>query len=135
MSILRVILLLFRALFRDRSRLALENLALRQQLAILRHKVVRPRLRHAERAFWVSLARAWDQWRSPLILVRPETVLRWHRQGFRYFWRWKSRGRPCVRPPIYPASPALSLDLFPTSGIMQLFKEPHDAAPQPPYPD
>jgi len=97
-SILRIILLLFRALFRDRSRLALENLALRQQLAILRHKAPRPSFRRADRAFWVSLARAWDQWRSALILVRPETVLRWHRQGFRYFWRWKSRGRPCVRP-------------------------------------
>jgi transposase InsO family protein len=97
-SILRVILLLFRALFRNRSRLALENLALRQQLAILRRKVVRPRLRRADRSFWVSLARVWYQWRSALILIKPETVVRWHRQGFRYFWRWKSRGRPCVRP-------------------------------------
>src|SRR6266699_3894180 len=95
-SILRIILLLFRALFRDRSRLALENLALRQQLAVLRHQSPRPRLRRADRVFWVNLARVWDQWRSALILVRPETVLRWHRQGFRYFWRWKSRGRPCV---------------------------------------
>ena len=100
MSILRIILLLFRALFRDRSQLALENLALRQQLAILRRKVVRPRLRQAERAFWVNLARVWDQWRSALILVKPETVLRWHRQGFRYFWRWKSRGRPYVSPEL-----------------------------------
>jgi len=99
-SILRVILLLFRALFRDRSQLALENLALRQQLAILRHKAPRPRLRRADRAFWVSSARVWDQWRSALILVRPETVLRWHRLGFRYFWRWKSRGRPCVSPDV-----------------------------------
>jgi len=71
-SILRIILLLFRALFRDRSQLSLENLALRQQLAILRRKVVRPRLRHAERAFWVILARVWDKWRSALILVKPE---------------------------------------------------------------
>ncbi len=94
MSIPRIIFLLFRALFRDRSQLALENLALRQQLAILHHKAPRPRLRRAERAFWVSLARVWDQWRSDLILVRPETVLRWHRLGFRHFWRWKSRGRP-----------------------------------------
>ncbi len=93
MSILRIILLLVRALFRDRSQLALENLALRQQLAILRRKIVRPRLRHAERALLVSLARVWDRWHSALILVKPETVLRWHRQGFRYFWRWKSRGR------------------------------------------
>ena len=100
MSILRIILLLFRALFRDRSQLALENLALRQQLAVLRHKTPRPRLRRAAREFWVSLARAWDQWRSALILVSPETVLRWHRQGFRYFWRWKSRGRPCVSPDL-----------------------------------
>jgi putative transposase len=99
-SILRVILLLLRALFRNRSQLALENLALRQQLAILRHKAPRPRLRRADRVFWVSLARVWDQWRSALILVKPETVLRWHRQGFRYFWRWKSRGRPCVSPEL-----------------------------------
>jgi transposase InsO family protein len=99
-SILRIILQLSRALFRDRSRLALENLALRQQLAILRHKAPRPRLHQADRAFWVSLARVWDQWRSALILVRPETVLRWHRQGFRYFWRWKSRGRPCASPDL-----------------------------------
>ena len=76
MSILRIILLLFRSLFRDRSQLALENLALRQQLAILSHKAPRRRLRRADRAFWVSLTRVWDQWRSALILVRPETVLR-----------------------------------------------------------
>ena len=98
MSIFRVILLLFRALLRGHSHLALENLALRQQLAILRRQAGRPRLRKRERAFWVILARAWDGWRSVLNLVRPETVLRWHRQGFRYFWRWKSRGRPCVSP-------------------------------------
>ena len=100
MSILGVVLLLFRALFRSQSQLALENLALRQQLAILHRKSSRPRLRRADRAFWVSLARVWDQWRSALILVKPETVLRWHRQGFRYFWRWKSRGRPCVSPEV-----------------------------------
>ncbi len=98
MSILRIILLLFRALFRDRSQLAPENLALRQQLAILHYKAPRPRLRDVDRAFWVSLARVCDQWRSALILVKPETVLRWHGRGFRYFWRWKSRGRPSVSP-------------------------------------
>ncbi len=67
MSIFRIILLLFRALFRDRSQLALENLALRQQLAVLHHKAPRPRLRRADRAFWVSLARVWEQWRLALI--------------------------------------------------------------------
>ena len=110
MSILRIILLLFRALFRDSSQLALESLALRQQLAILRRKVVRPRLRQAERAFWVNLARVWDQWRSALILVKPETVLRWHRQGFRYFWRWKSRGRPYVSPELIRLIRRMSLE-------------------------
>lgn len=100
MSILRIILLLFRALFRDRSQLALENLALRQQLAILRRKAPRPRLRRADRGFWVSLIRVCDQWRLALILVRPETVLHWHHRGFRYFWRWKSTGRPCVNPEL-----------------------------------
>jgi putative transposase len=99
-SILRIILLLFRALFRSRSRLALENLALRQQLAVLHRKAKRPRLQTVDRAFWVAFAQTWKEWRSSLILVRPETVLRWHRQGFRYFWRWKSRGRPCVRPEL-----------------------------------
>ena len=71
MSILGIILLLFRALFRDRSQLALENLALRQQLAILRHKAPRTKLRRADRAFWVTLARVWDQWRSALKLIWP----------------------------------------------------------------
>ncbi len=73
---LRIIFLLFRALFRDRSHLALENLALSQQLAVLHRKAPRPRLRRTDRTFWVNMARVWDQWRSALILVRPETVLR-----------------------------------------------------------
>ena len=81
MSILRVILLLFRALFRDRSPLDLENLALHQQLAILHRQAKRPRLRTVDRTFRVSLAQVWDQWRSGLIMVKPETVLRWHREG------------------------------------------------------
>ena len=85
MSILRVILLLLRVLFGGRWLLALENLALRQRLAVLRHKAPRANLRRTDRAFWVSLVRIWEQWRSALILVKPETALRWHRQGFRCF--------------------------------------------------
>src|SRR3989441_7833684 len=110
MSILRVILLLFRALFQGRPQLALENLALRQQLAVLHRKSPRPRLHRADRAFWVSLAGVWDQWRSALILVKPETVLRWHRQGFRYFWRWRSRGRPCLSPEVIRLIRRMSLE-------------------------
>ena len=87
MSILGVIFLLFRALFRDRSQLALENLALRQQLAVLHRKARRPRLRAVDPTLWLSVARVWGQWCLTLVLVTPETVLRWQRQRFRYFGR------------------------------------------------
>ena len=96
--LLGIIFIAFRAMLRDPAQLALENLALRQQLAVLKRRVKRPRLRSRDRFFWVCLARLWKDWQASLILVRPETVIRWHRQGFRYFWRWKSRGRPCVNP-------------------------------------
>ncbi len=78
--------------------LAAENLALRQQLAVLERQALRPRLRCMDRVFWVALRWLWSGWRDALVLVRPETVIRWHRRGFRIFWTWKSRrargGRP-----------------------------------------
>jgi len=74
---------------RSRQHLALENLALRQQLALLRHRSKRPQFRPVDRFFWVWLSRRWPAWRDALCLVRPETVIRWHRQGFRLFWTWK----------------------------------------------
>ena len=77
-----------------RAALALENLALRQQLAVLHRSAPRPKLRWRDRLFWVWLSRLWSGWREVLVLVQPETVVRWHRLGFRWFWRWKSRGRP-----------------------------------------
>ncbi len=81
----------------DRRSLALENLALRQQLAVLRRQAPRPRLRPSDRLFWVALARLWPRWREALCLVKPATVVAWHRAGFRLFWRWRSRGgRPRV---------------------------------------
>ncbi len=98
MSILGVISLFVRGLLADRARLAAENLALRQQLAVLKHAHPRPTLRRRDRVFWVWLARLWAGWRSVLVIVKPETVVGWHRQGFRLYWRWKSRdcgvGRP-----------------------------------------
>ncbi len=72
----------------------MENLALRQQLAVLKRAAPRPKLRWRDRLFWVALSRLWRGWRSALVLVQPETVVRWHRLGFRLFWRWKSSGRP-----------------------------------------
>src|SRR5436190_5919902 len=77
--------------------LALENLALRQQLAVWKARQPRPQLTAMDRIFWVVLSRLWKSWRNSLQMVRPETVVGWHRQGFRRYWAWKSqrrRGRP-----------------------------------------
>ena len=100
MGLLRIILVVLRALVRSRSALAAENLALRQQLAVLRRSVKRPKFRPRDRLFWVWLFRFWKDWRSSLHIVQPATVVKWHRQGFKVYWRWKSRpdkpGRPKV---------------------------------------
>jgi hypothetical protein len=76
---------------RNRRDLALENLALRQQVAILRRQVRRPTLTLADRLFWVGLMRTWDGWKDSLILVQPETVIRWFREGFKRYWTRRSR--------------------------------------------
>src|SRR2546426_1923389 len=100
MSIVLALLGALRAALRTRTNLTLENLALRQQLALLRHGSKRPRFGRLDRLLWVWLSSRWAGWRDALHLVRPETVIRWHRQGFRVFWTWKSRrgrvGRPRV---------------------------------------
>src|SRR5262245_1880163 len=83
-----------RALLRGRLALAAENLALRQQLAVLHRSVPKPKLHDRDRRFWILLARLWSGWQSALLIISPATVVRWHRQGFRYYWRWKSRGQP-----------------------------------------
>jgi len=82
--------------------LAAENLAMRQQLATLKHRHPRPQLTRADRLFWLLLFRIWGDWRNALHIVQPETVIRWHRQGFRYYWAWKSRrvGRPRIDPEL-----------------------------------
>jgi putative transposase len=84
---------------RTQRELALENLALRQQLAVWKAREPRPRLTEMDRLFWVFLSRVWATWRHSLHVVRPETVVRWHRQGFRRYWTWKSQrrsGRPLI---------------------------------------
>jgi hypothetical protein len=91
---------LIRALFRNRSSLALENLALRHQLAVFRQSVKRPKLCRRDRLFWVVLRRYWDGWDASLLLVKPDTVVRWHRQAFKAFWTWKSRRKKRGRPPL-----------------------------------
>src|SRR5947209_12925568 len=84
------------AFFRSRAGLALEILALRQQVAVLKRKRPRPALNASDRLFWVLLRRFWSGWKDALIVVKPDTVVGWHRAGFRWYWRWKScrrRGR------------------------------------------
>jgi len=77
--------------------LAAENLALRQQLAVMYRNAKRPRLRKRDRIFWVGLSRFWSGWQSSLLIVQPATVVQWHRLGFRLYWRFKSRpGRPKI---------------------------------------
>ncbi len=98
MHVLRALLLFIRAFVRERAELALENLALRQQLAALRQKSKRPRLRNRDRIIWAILSRIWTNWRSALLIVQPATVIHWHRTGFRLFWRWKSRSGKLSRP-------------------------------------
>src|SRR5438445_6540254 len=80
-----------RSCVRTHRELALENLALRQQLAVWKARQPRPRLTDMDRIFWVFLSRLWTSWRHSLQVVRPETVVGWHRQGFRRYWSWKSR--------------------------------------------
>src|SRR6266404_3704607 len=77
-----------------RTDLVLENLALRQQLALLRRRSKRPRFGPLDRLFWIWLSERWARWRETLNVVRPETVIRWHRQGFRAFWNCEVPARP-----------------------------------------
>ena len=81
-----------RVFFRSRVDTALEILALRQQLAVLHRKRPRPRLNHVDRFFWTTLRRVWPRWAEVLIIVKPDTLVGWHRAGFRLFWKWRSRG-------------------------------------------
>ena len=87
------------AFFRSRRQQTLLELALRQQLATYAQARPKPRLTPIDRAFWVVLSRLWSRWKEVLVIVEPETVIRWHRNGFRLYWRSISKPGP-GRPPI-----------------------------------
>ena len=93
-----------RASLRDRAALQVEILALRHQLHVVnRSRSPRLRLTRTDRRLWVWLSRFWDGRRDAIVIVKPETVLAWHRRGFRLFWTWKSRrrlGRSGVPPDV-----------------------------------
>jgi hypothetical protein len=82
-----------RVFFRSRSDTALEVLALRQQVAVLKRKRPRPHLNSLDRLFWTILLQLWSRWAEVLVIVRSKTVVGWHRAGFRWYWRWRSRPR------------------------------------------
>ena len=90
----------FVALFKDRQDVALEILALRQQLLVFKRLHPRPQLQPRDRLFWVWLSWIWRGWRTALVIVQPETVISWHRQGFRLFWTKISQRKRVGRPAI-----------------------------------
>ena len=97
---------LFRGVRTQRA-LVLENLALRHQLTVLRRSTPRPRLRPSDPLFWVLLSRPRHVWAEAFTPVQPETVIRWHRTGFKRLWIWKSRQRGPGRPAVAPELRAL----------------------------
>ena len=111
MGVLQAAWLFVRGSFAGRATLMAENLALRQQLLILQRSVGRPRLRKRDRIFWVWLSGLWNGWRAVLAIVQPETVVRWHRQGFRLYWRWRSRKKPGRPASAATGGPLIGIDL------------------------
>jgi putative transposase len=86
---------------KSRAALQLENIALRHQIGVLQRSAKkRLALNNSDRLFWIGFSRVWREWRSALVIVKPDTVLAWHRKAFRMFWTWKVRrgkpGRPAV---------------------------------------
>jgi len=80
------------SILRSRAAVELENLALRHQIGVLQRSAARrPKLTSGDRLFWICLSRLWPDWRSALAIVKPETVVAWHRAAFRLFWTWKVR--------------------------------------------
>ena len=94
-------------LTRSKPQLIAENLLLRQQLVVLNRAVKRPRFTRADRGLFVLFASRVQNWRDALLIVKPETVLRWHRNGFRLFWKRKSRATSCQ-----PKIPAETITLI-----------------------
>ncbi|MCB9833834.1 MAG: DDE-type integrase/transposase/recombinase [Planctomycetes bacterium] len=101
LNLISHLLALLEALTADRTRLALENVMLRQQLAVMKRTTKRPRIEDEDRSFWAFMKEVFKDWKDNLVIVKPETVVRWHREGFARFWAKRSheRRRP-GRPPI-----------------------------------
>jgi putative transposase len=100
-----IIIRVVRAVARSRADLILENLVLRQQVTALKQQRPRPSLNDEDRGFWVALKNSWPGWIERLMIVKPKTIIRWHRQRFRWYWtrisrKNRSAGRPRIEPEI-----------------------------------
>src|ERR1700728_520007 len=95
-SALGLLFLLVVGSLRSRRDIILENLSLRQQLTVLSRRRPQPRFSPSDRLFWIALRRLWPEWRKALILVEADTVMRWHRTGFKLYWKWISRKHAVV---------------------------------------
>jgi len=100
MPTLTVLFGMLRAALIDRQRLMLENAVLRQQILVLKRSVSRPRIEDSDRAFFVLMHRLLADWKSSLLIVKPETLIRWHRKGVAWYWtrtsRTTKRGAPAI---------------------------------------
>ena len=117
-ALLHFVMLLLRcvpALLRSRREQAIVELALRQQLGTYARKRSRPRLTALDRSFWIALSSFWPPWKEALVIVKPDTVVRWHRKGFRLYWRTISKRGP-GRPPISGEVQALIVRLARENG-------------------
>ena len=83
--LLKNIFMMIFAFFKNQSALAIENLALRQQLHIYHHSKKRPKIRLSDRLFWIFISQFWQNWKDVLIVISPKTVIRWHSKGFKLF--------------------------------------------------
>src|SRR5689334_21923593 len=100
MSVLLAMLAYLRAFVIARHRLGMEAVALRQQLVVYKRKQPRPKLNRFDRLFWVVVGQVWANWSESFIVVKPETVVAWHRAGYRLFWKWRSRRQQLGRPKV-----------------------------------
>ena len=108
MEILMIFLVILLFSIKLNSHLVIENLAMRQQLAIMKQSVKLQKLRNRDRLFWVILSLLCKRWQDFLIIVKPETVIRWNKKGFKLFWKFKTVMAGCIfrkdkqRPPVPP---------------------------------
>src|SRR5215468_1434622 len=111
-NVLLSFVLSFRAYLRTQADNQLEILALRHQIVVLQRQNPKPKLKPVDRRFWVGLSQLWSRWRSALWIVKPATVIEWHRRGFRWYWTWKVRhGQPGGQP--FPKKPGTHSDFEP----------------------